>query len=315
MQHMQPGYGRDLDLNLLRVFAVVADTGSVTASAARLYLTQPAVSAALKRLQSAVGAPLFARQGRGLVLTARGEQLAARVRPLLEGLVDAALSPSSFDPKTSEHIARIGLSDSAEVWLLPGLLRLLRSEAPNMRVIVTSVQFRTVGEALSSRRVDLAVTVADELPAGTRRQAILRSGFVCLYDPRRVRLPARLTLQRYLEHEHVIVSYNGDLRGVVEDALGVQRRVRVSISSFQSVGAVVEGTRLIASVPESVARATLRMFPRLKTIAAPFSAGSAALELVWRAAVDDDAANRFVRECVVRVVDESAAQPKKPRAR
>ena len=43
---MNAGYGRDLDLNLLRVFAVVVDTGSVTAAASRLYLAQPAVSAA-----------------------------------------------------------------------------------------------------------------------------------------------------------------------------------------------------------------------------------------------------------------------------
>jgi LysR family transcriptional regulator, mexEF-oprN operon transcriptional activator len=72
---MNENYARDLDLNLLRVFAVVAEAGSVTEAAERLYLTQPAVSAALGRLQRAVGAPLVARQGRGLVLTARGQRL------------------------------------------------------------------------------------------------------------------------------------------------------------------------------------------------------------------------------------------------
>ncbi|MCA9590622.1 MAG: LysR family transcriptional regulator, partial [Myxococcales bacterium] len=61
---MLPAYARDLDLNLLRVFVVVAEAGSVTVAASRLYLTQPAISSALKRLAVAVGAPLFARQGR-----------------------------------------------------------------------------------------------------------------------------------------------------------------------------------------------------------------------------------------------------------
>src|SRR4029079_11162655 len=73
MGHMHENYGRDLDLNLLRVCVVVADAGSVTGAASRLYLTQPAVSAALKRLQRAVGAPLLARRGRGLALTERGQ--------------------------------------------------------------------------------------------------------------------------------------------------------------------------------------------------------------------------------------------------
>src|SRR6185312_9808756 len=105
-------YGRNLDLNLLRVFAVVAETGSVTEAASRLYLTQPAVSAALRRLTTAVGAPLFARSGRGLTLTSRGKRLRDGLHPHLERLIDAALSPPEFDPKTSDRTIRLGLSDS-----------------------------------------------------------------------------------------------------------------------------------------------------------------------------------------------------------
>src|SRR3954452_8935891 len=102
MRHMNDNYGRDLDLNLLRVFAVVAESGSVTAGAARLYLTQPAVSAALRRLTTTVGAPLFVRRGRGLALTSRGERLLSRVRPHLTALVDGALMPTHFDARSSE---------------------------------------------------------------------------------------------------------------------------------------------------------------------------------------------------------------------
>lgn len=112
------------------MFAVVAECGSVTEAASRLYLTQPAVSAALRRLTTTVGAPLFVRQGRGLALTSRGERLRTSLHPHLGALVEAALSPAEFDPKTSERTLRLGLSDSAEVWLLPPLLRVLEREAP-----------------------------------------------------------------------------------------------------------------------------------------------------------------------------------------
>src|SRR5687768_3411889 len=101
MPFMNTGYERDLDLNLLRVFVIVAETGSVTEAASRLYVTQPAVSAALRRLRAAVGAPLFARAGRRLELTARGQRLLDTARPHLEALVAAALSPASFDPLTN----------------------------------------------------------------------------------------------------------------------------------------------------------------------------------------------------------------------
>src|SRR5215468_10955424 len=135
MQHMLTVYGRDLDLNLLRVFAVVAETGSATEAAKRLYLTQPAVSAAIRRLTSTVGAPLFARSGRGLVLTSRGERLRDGIHPHLHRLIDAALTPPTFDPATSDRTLRLGLADSAELWLLPQLLRVLEAEAPHMRVV------------------------------------------------------------------------------------------------------------------------------------------------------------------------------------
>jgi LysR family transcriptional activator of mexEF-oprN operon len=312
---MKKSYGRDLDLNLLRVFVVVAEEGSVTAAAARLYLTQPAVSAALRRLATAVGAPLFARAGRGIALTARGERLLRSARPHLEALVGAALSPEVFDPKTTERTVRLGLSDTGEAWLLPSLLRALRKEAPRLRLVVIPVQFRTIAEALAAARVDLAVTVADELPVGTERRALLQGRFVCLFDPRHARLGKQPTLERYLAHDHVIVSYNGDLRGVVEDVLGVQRRVRVSLPTFHGVGPVVDGTGLVATVPAVVAMEITSLRPHLRTAPLPLVLGSITpMELVWRAAVEDDDAVRLVREIIVRTA-EAAARPGRKAAR
>jgi LysR family transcriptional activator of mexEF-oprN operon len=294
-------YARDLDLNLLRVFMVVAETGSATAAASRLYLTQPAISAALKRLSVAVGSPLFARQGRGLTLTARGERLLAGARPHLQALVESTLSPVAFDPTASERTIVVGLSDANEGWLLPALLRVLAREAPRMRLVVLPVQFRTIGRALASGSVDFAVTVADDLPAGTSRTALFSGGFVCLYDPRHARLGRKLTQKKYLAHRHVIVSYNGDLRGVIEDFLGVRRDVRISVPTFHSVGALVEGTALLATVPAMVARQMLRQHPKLRVTDLPFPLRGTPVELVWRSALDDDDSVRFVMAHVRRI--------------
>jgi LysR family transcriptional activator of mexEF-oprN operon len=308
---MNEDYGRNLDLNLLRVFVVVAEAESVTAAASRLYLTQPAVSAALRRLTEAVGAPLFVRQGRGITLTSRGERLFGTVRPLLATLVDVALNPGAFDPKTSERTFRLGLSDASETWLLPSLLRSFAKDAPLMRFISVPVQFRTVADAILSRQVDLAVTVADELPGSIRRRALFSGGFVCLYDPRHARVKKRLTEREYFAHEHVIVSYNGDLRGIVEDFTKKTRRVRCSVSSFANIGPVVEGTPLLATVPILVADEILKLRPRLRSTALPLPLKGTAMELLWSAADDDDPAGSFVRERIVKLSDRawSTARP------
>lgn len=296
---MPDAYGRDLDLNLLRVFAVVAEAGSVTEAASRLYVTQPAVSAAIRRLTATIGAPLFVRSGRGLTLTSRGELLRAALAPHLGALVEAALAPPTFDPKTCDRTLRLGLSDTAEVWLLPPLLRALEREAPRMSVIAVPVQFRTVGAALAGG-LDAAITVADDLPSTIRRQKLLRGGFTCLYDPRHARL-GKLTEAEYFARDHVIVSYNGDLRGVVEDSLGKTRRIRCSIASFSNLGAILDGTAMLATVPELVARQILATRPHLRTKALPFDLHGSHMELLWPVATDDDDACRFARDKIVQI--------------
>lgn len=292
---MNDSYERDLDLNLLRVFLVVAELGSVTAAAKALYVTQPAVSAALKRLRRAIGAELFVREGRGLALTARGRELAAQTRPHLEALVDATRSSGGFDPRTSTRVVRLGLADANEDWLLPALLARLAEEAPELALVVLPVQFRTVGEALATAAVDIAVTVADELPAGILREPLFVGTFVALYHPDRVPLGKRPSKARYLAAEHVIVSYNGDRRGILEDLFGVRRTIRVSVPSFHSVGAIVDESPLVATVPKLVAARIRQVRPHLAVAKVPFPLGGAPTEMLWRTGVDDDPAVRFVR--------------------
>lgn len=303
---MNSSYERDLDLNLLRVFVVVAESGSVTGAAARLYLTQPAVSAALRRLTRAVGAPLFVRSGRSLALTARGRALLAHARPHLAGLVEAALSPVVFDLATTDRVVRLGLSDASESWLITPLLGILSERAPRLRLVIVSVQFRTVAASLVAGDVDLAVTVADELPSSVQRATLFDGSFVCLYDPAHARVGRRLTQERYLAHEHVVVSYNGDLRGIIEDYYGVERRVRVSVPTFQAVGAVVQDSALLATVPALVARAIQSLRPRLRTTPVPFDLGGTPMELLWRKAADDDPVISFLRSSITRIAKQVA---------
>jgi LysR family transcriptional activator of mexEF-oprN operon len=264
------------------------------------------VSAALGRLAAAIGSPLFARRGRGLVLTDRGARLVADVRPHLQAMTDAALAPARFDPMTSDRILRLGLADSAESWLLPPLLRTLAREAPSMRIVAVPIQFRTVGDALLTRRIDCAVTVADELPRSIARRTILHGGFVCLFDPRHTRLGRRPTEAAYLAQAHVIVSYNGDLRGVIEDAFGKQRRVRCSVASFGAIGALVDGSALVATVPAIVAWHILRFHPRLATAVLPFAMPENGMDLLWPAGLESDDALRFVRDAIERLAGEAS---------
>jgi LysR family transcriptional activator of mexEF-oprN operon len=132
-------------------------------------------------------------------------------------------------------------------------------------------------------------------------------GFVCLFDPRHAQVKRRLREADYFAHDHVIVSYNGDLRGIVEDALQKQRRVRCSVSSFASLGAVIDGTTLLATVPSIVARQIRAVRPHLSTRPLPFELRGAFTELLWPAATDDDEACGYLREQIARIAEAETA--------
>ncbi|HEY0467512.1 MAG TPA: LysR substrate-binding domain-containing protein, partial [Polyangiaceae bacterium] len=203
--------------------------------------------------------------------------------------------------KTSDRTLRLGLADTADEWLLPPLLRLLTDQAPEMRLICSATQFRTVHDALATRRVDMAVTVADDLPSSIARRPLLRSHFVCVFDPRFVRLGARPTERAYFAQDHVIVSYNNDLRGVVEESFGRERRIRCSVAGFAGIGAIVDGGSLVATIPIVVAAQILRVRPHLRMAPVPFAHEPGEIELLWPTALDVDPACRFVRDAIVQI--------------
>jgi LysR family transcriptional activator of mexEF-oprN operon len=178
----------------------------------------------------------------------------------------------------------------------------LAQRAPRLCLIALPIQFRTVAEAFERGKIELAVTVVDALPSSIKRQRLFGGDFVCLFDREHTRLGRRISERRYFEHEHVIVSYNADLRGIVEDVLEKSRRTRCSVASFASIAAIVEGSALLATVPRLVAKKAIAERPTLGLAELPFRLGGATTDLLWPSATDDDAACRFLRDCVVEAV-------------
>ena len=318
MTKIDTGYEPNLDLNLLRVFAVVAEEGSVTKAATRLYVTQPAVSASLRRLATFVGAELITRQGRGVVLTNRGRELMTVARTHLPALVAATRSAPVFDAKTSSVTFRLGLADPLESLLLPKLMTRLRREAPLMRIITLSTQFRTVEAQLLDSKVDMAVCVADALPRSIiRRTLVPRSkehgSLVCLFDPRHTKLSKGLTEREYFAREHVAVSYAGDVRGVIEDALGKMRTVRVSVPSFSYVADLIDGSPLLATVPSLLASHVVGTRPYLRYAPLPFTLPVVGLDLLWLRATDDDPASAYLRRLLLEIGQSLTETRRRPR--
>src|SRR5947199_7003116 len=117
-RHTRKGALRMSTVARLRAFVAVADTGSVRAAAARLVLTESAVSASIAALAKDVGVNLVRREGRGLRLTPAGERYAADARTIL-GLHERALRAARGEDEPASGVLRIGATTAVGEFLLP----------------------------------------------------------------------------------------------------------------------------------------------------------------------------------------------------
>lgn len=288
-----------IDLNLLTVFATLMEERSVTKAGQRLNLSQPATSGALNRLREVFRDPLFIRTGRAFEPTARALEIMERVGPALAA-VQVALAPSiPFDPATDARHFRIGCSDEAAIPLLPALNGVLRRDAPNCTLTVRHADYRSAPDLLASGDVSMVVGyVEDDLPANAKRRRLVEGHFVVLRaDPG----SEPITLDAYCDRPHALVTYRGDLSGIVDDELGRMgrsRRVVLGLTDFALLPLVLAGTDMLATVPDIVAE-TLAAHGGLRIDPTPFPALPNAVLLAWRGATDGDPAEKWLRNRIV----------------
>ncbi len=160
-----------LDLDLLPVFAVFADTLSFTETARRLHSTQPTVHGQIKRLTDALKAPLYLREGRSLELTARGRALAALARQVVAQR-DAFLSET---PRRWRLAAGRGTWTG---WLAP----VVTEEVANGLVEPVLADGSTAIEGVQTGQFDLGIATRPVVE-GLERRELRRIGTVVLVHP------------------------------------------------------------------------------------------------------------------------------------
>jgi LysR family transcriptional regulator, mexEF-oprN operon transcriptional activator len=300
MQNINYSDMRKIDLNLVLVFCAIHSERSVSGAAGKLYLTQPAISASLARLRGQLGDALFVREGRKLRPTPFSDRLALTWANGLSEIQTGFLEQERFDPKTSRRVFRLGLLDDLEVGILPPLMSHLRKHAPNIGISVRTSDFRTLTTQIERDEIDLALGVFDDLPKSARRKEVLRTSFRTLFNPKLLQISERFSLKRYLELDHVIISFRGDFHSIFEEKYskkGVFRNIVMSSPRFSAIPYIVKESPVIASLPEYLAYRFARNFG-LATVAAPFIAQSFGIEQVWPNRLDQEAGHVWFRMLV-----------------
>jgi DNA-binding transcriptional LysR family regulator len=153
-----------VDLKALRALIAVADNGSFRAAAKSLGYTQSAISHQIAALERSLGASMFTRPGgRGAIsLTAPGDAVYRRARRVL-GEIETLRADVAATQRGERQTLRIGVFQTATTELLPGALRALREERPDVEVVLTEIRdSATTFDRLASGQLDLAFMVNPE---------------------------------------------------------------------------------------------------------------------------------------------------------
>lgn len=303
---------RTLNLNLLRVFDVVMVERNVTRAAARLSMTQPAVSNALRRLREATREDLFVPGSTGVTPTPQAEALWPAVRAAMDSLREA-FDPQQFDPRTDERCFTLAMADATAAVLVPKIIGALEADNARVDVRIEPLTTRDPRLQLEKGAADLALGF---FPDVTRTLATLgdQAEFTLdeLYDCEYVCAMRRghplgrrrtLTLSDYCEARHVRVSFAGRPRGFVDEALaalGRERRVMLTVNQFSTAARVVRQSDLLTVFPRSYVPAS-GMEDSLLVRTMPCTLPRIEVGMLWHRRHERDAGQRWLRRTVERV--------------
>jgi len=303
---------RTLDLNLLRVFDVVMVERNVTRSAERLAMTQPAVSNALRRLREAIGEELFVPGSTGVTPTPQAVALWPAIRDALAGLRDL-LDPQGFDPAHDERRFTLAMADATAAVILPRLLAAFEQTNSRVSLQVDPLTTRDPRALLERGGADAAIgffpdvarAVAASLGGGeTVLDALYEGDYVCAMrrdHPLAAQVP--LTLDAYCAAAHARVSFAGRPHGFVDETLarlGRSRRVALVVNHYAAVVQVLRQTDLLAVLPRRFVDAS-DAADSLRATALPFEMPRVEIGLLWHRRHERDAAQRWLRETIVRI--------------
>lgn len=294
-----------LDLNLLVVFDALMHERNVTRAAHRLFLSQPAVSHALQRLRTALGDPLFVRNGRDMTPTPRAEALIVVARPLLEGLTEALHGPA-FAPARLEQTFRFALPDIAEFVVVPCLLPLLAGEAPRVRLSLQDLDLDQFQSQLAGGELDAALIADVPLRPGIHKRPLVREervvGVVRRGHPAAGR---KLTAEKLRQLPRLAVTLSGGrmVSPIEHSPLGraLLGEVMVSTPHFTSTAAALAHSDLILVIGELAGETLARLFD-LRVVQLPVALAPVESSLIWHERTHRDPAQRWFRETVVRAL-------------
>ncbi|MGY8682111.1 LysR family transcriptional regulator [Bradyrhizobium sp. UFLA05-153] len=275
-------FNNRLDLNLLIALDHLLHLRNVSAAAARMNMTQSAMSSALQRLRDYFEDELLAKVGRKMELTPRAESLKESVRDLLVRIEGTVATSSRFDPSRSERCFTILASEYTLTTIAPALLRRCERIAPEVKFNLVS-QVGAPERLLEQGTADLLIIPNEFCSKRHPSEIVLQDDFCAVAWSKGRYATGKLSKKQFLAAPHVVMRGAEDgqsLETPLATGRGVERRIDVTTYSFSAMPGLVAGTNRIATTHRRLAKEVVGRLP-IRIVELPFQLPPMQLSVQW----------------------------------
>jgi len=289
----------DFDLNLLLTFDAIHRHHSLSAAAVELGLTQPAVSAALKRLRVRLGNPLFVRTSHGMRPTPFADDMSVKIARALDILREVD-QPTTFTPRSTSVHYRIYINDIGMLVVMPQVLQRVSVEAPGAKITVIDLRPDEVVDALDGGEIDLAIGYFPGMPNWAHQQTLRDTSYVCAVRSDHPDIRDTLSLEQFLRAKHGMYWTSGSPHSIVEQTLAqldLTRDVSLRVPRFAALPFLIAQSDLVVTIPEDLGLAFSRLID-IKLFPPPLPLANFEIKQYWHERHHAEPAFRWLRNLV-----------------
>ncbi len=299
---------QNIDLKLLVFLDALLDEKGVSKAAAKVCISQPAMSNALNKLRDLLDDPVLIRSSQGMVPTHKALSIHGPLKKALSQLGETFAQLDGFDPARAQRTFSISLTDYASSVLLPHLIALVNREAPqcSFRILDGNMEI----EQLENTGVDVAINSFGPLPGSYYEKKLWQDSFSVVmckqHDFIKKGLASdNLDLESYLDLKHISLIKSGVGLGPVDVALNEMQKVRstsVQTKHFHLTPRLVENSQMIATIPTKLARYFSQHYA-LKMFKPPLELPDFKYSMAWSALAQHDPAGIWLRSKIVEAAE------------
>jgi len=295
---------RSVDLNLLTVFEAIMDARQLSKASEELGMSQPAMSAALKRLRHTFRDDLFIRAHQGMMPTPQALIIYRSITPALEMIRQELQNGREFDAKLCHRHFRILGGDYVEILFLCDLINNTQAVAPDTSIEIRPLQVAGFCPALKLGELDVAVHYSIPNDDALSHEHIYDDNLVVVARRGHPRIKKRVTEEMFFTENHVALSSVDHHIGHLELFLQQQkinRKIVAQTTQFSSMIPVIMNTDTICVMPERLATWFSKNHP-LRRYTMPIRSPKLPIYMLWAKRFDSDLSHAWFRSELRRVM-------------